>query len=220
MLRSVFLILVAASQVTGVSAAIINGNFATGDFTGWSTLDVSPALGAGLAVQSFSEGNRAVLTAAPTSTSTATAAIQQTFLVPSAARLTFDVSSDQSIAGLAEGLAGTSQVSIAVSELGGSGGDQFWMFTLYNNPAFSPSSLSNPFQTVSMLLPEGGTYNFYAQVQAADGQQGNGAFAQMTLTNLRLSDVPNSPEPGTLILGLAGLVTCLGIVVARRVRAA
>ena len=107
-------------------------------------------------------------------------------------------------------MAGTSNVSIVISQLSGVGSfEHDWTYTLYNDPVNSASSLSIPFGTVSTLLPQSGTYLFYAQVQAADGAGGNDAYAQLMLGSAQLSAVAPEPASGlSLLLGLGIAVSC------------
>jgi hypothetical protein len=207
MARFALMTIVLAVAPASAWGGIINGDFASGDFTGWSTLVSTPALGASVSVESIGGGNRAVLTADPTSTASATAAIQQAFFTPAAEQLTVNFGAELSLAGLSMGMAGRANVSIVLSELGGPY-EQDWNYTLYNDPVLSSGSLSIPFQSVVATLPHAGTFVWYAQVQAFDGPAGNNAFAQLTMGDMKLTSVPEPTTGALSALGLGCAIAC------------
>ncbi len=192
---------------TAARGGIINGDFSSGDFTGWSTLVKTTALGASAAVESIGGSDRAVLTVDPTSTQPATAAIQQGFFTSVAEQLTVNYGLELSLAGLSSGMAGLANVSIVLSEIGGPF-EQDWTYTLYDDPAHSSGSLSIPFQSVVVNLPHAGAYLWYAQVQAFDGPAGNDAFAQLVLGGMQLASVPEPAAGALLAIGLGCAITC------------
>lgn len=209
MVRYFLVSIVLALPPATALGGIINGDFSSGDFTGWTTLAQSN-LGASATIESIGGSYRAVLTSDPTGTQPATAAIQQGFVIPAAEQLTINYGVDLSVAGLSTGMAGLANVSIVLSEIGGPF-EQDWTYNLYNDPAHSTSSLSFPFQSVVANLPHAGTYLWYAQVQAFDGPAGNDAFAQLTLGGMQLASVPEPTTGALSALGLGSAIACWSV---------
>ncbi|HEY4308798.1 MAG TPA: PEP-CTERM sorting domain-containing protein [Pirellulales bacterium] len=206
MFRNVLVSIVLALPPASAWGGIINGDFASGDFTGWTTL-AQTNLGANAAIASIGGSYRAVLTSNPTGTKPATAAIQQGFSIPAAEQLTVNFGAELSLAGLSTGMAGLANISIVLSEIGGPF-EQDWTYNLYNDPVHSSGSLSVPFQSVVSNLPHAGTYLWYAQVQAFDGPSGNDAFAQLTMGGMQLASVPEPATAALSVMGLGCAVTC------------